>query len=97
MNRNQDRPNAIGLLLRNAFIAAMPRVAAKLFDSYSPEKHYMRGPGPKALSMIGRRLRAETQNITQEPLPERWLALVHSLDHHAQKQSETGQRQASTE
>jgi hypothetical protein len=40
----------------------------------------MRGPGPKALGMIGRRFRAETQAITQEPLPERWLALIHSLE-----------------
>jgi hypothetical protein len=40
----------------------------------------MRGPGPKALGMIGRRFRAETQAMTQEPVPERWLALIHSLD-----------------
>ena len=65
---------------------------ARLTSRYRPELHYMRGPGPKTLRMIGRRLRAETQSITQEPLPERWLALIHSLEHHEAKQTETQPR-----
>jgi hypothetical protein len=50
--------------------------------SYRPEKHYMRGPGPKTLAMIGWRYRGETSEETQEPLPERWIALIHSIDQH---------------
>ena len=60
--------------------ARWKRLVPNALRPYRPEKHYMRGPGPKALGMIGRRFRAETQAITQEPLPERWLALIHSLD-----------------
>jgi hypothetical protein len=30
--------------------------------------------------MIGTRFRAESDGITQEPLPEHWLALMHSLN-----------------
>jgi hypothetical protein len=40
----------------------------------------MRGPGPKTLSKIGEMLRAETEGVTREPLPQRWLDLVYSLD-----------------
>jgi hypothetical protein len=49
----------------------------------------MRGPGPKTLRMIGRRLRAETESVTQERLPEGWLDLIQSLDQREQKQSES--------
>ena len=56
--------------------------ARRLFQSYRPEKHYMRGPGPKSLGMIGERFRAETDNITREPVPERWLELMQSLEQH---------------
>jgi hypothetical protein len=41
------------LLIRKALPADAPFVAAwqglvrKLFDPYRPERHYMRGPGPK--------------------------------------------------
>ena len=40
----------------------------------------MRGPGPKSLGMIGERFRAETEGFAREPLPERWLEMVRSLD-----------------
>jgi hypothetical protein len=53
--------------------------------SYRPERHYMRGPGPKTLAMIGRRYRAETAEETREPLPEQWLALIHSIDKQDKK------------
>ena len=54
--------------------------------SYRPEKHYMRGPGPKTLAMIGRRYRAETAEEMREPLPEPWLALIQSIDEREQKE-----------
>ena len=65
----------MGLLLRRALVAVWPGAERK----YRPEKHYMRGPGPKTLSMIGRRLRAESEKVTQEPFPPDWLHLIHSL------------------
>jgi hypothetical protein len=46
--------------------AVWSRVVA---NSYRPEKHYMRGPGPKS----------------REPLPERWLALIHSIDEYEKR------------
>ena len=36
---------------------------------YHPERHYMRGPGPKTLSKIGEMLRAETKGFAREPIP----------------------------
>jgi len=80
MIRHSTRGGAVGSLLRKALVAVGPVFAAKLFNSYRPEKHYMRGPGPKTLGMIGRRFRAETRSATREPLPEHWLGLVHSLE-----------------
>jgi hypothetical protein len=77
------------LLLRKALAVLWWRAAASYF--YRPEKHYMRGPGPKSLSMIGTKLRAQTESITQEPLPEGWLALMHSLRDQEQKRSRLGQ------
>jgi len=64
-------------VLRRALIAARAKVAAY---AYHPEKHYMRGPGPKTLSKIGEVLRAETDGVTREPVPQRWLELIHSLE-----------------
>ena len=51
-----------GLVLGKVF-AVWSRVVAN--RSYRPERHYMRGPGPKTLAMIGRRYRAETAQETQ--------------------------------
>jgi hypothetical protein len=48
----------------------------------------MRGPGPKSISMIGERYRAETENITREPVPQRWLELMQSLEQHGEKRLE---------
>jgi hypothetical protein len=75
-------------LLRRVLAGAVPRLPAMLRDRYRPEMHYMRGPGPKTLSMIGRRLRAETRGITEEPLPEGWLKLVRALDERERARSE---------
>jgi hypothetical protein len=46
---------------------------------YHPERHYMRGPGPKTLSKIGEMLRAETESFAGEPIPQRWLELIHAM------------------
>ena len=72
-------------MLRKALAVMWSRVTTN--SVYRPEKHYMRGPGPKSLGMIGRRFRAETDSITQEPLPEHWLAIIHSLDGKERKRS----------
>ncbi len=91
MVRHATRTGTVGTLLRKALAAVVPRFASTLFNSYRPEKHYMRGPGPKTLGMIGRRFRAETRVVTQEPLPEGWLGLIHSLD---EQERERMQRRA---
>lgn len=67
--------------VREAFVV-ISRVATNYF--YRPEKHYMRGPGPKSLGMIGRRLRGEMSAVTQEPLPARWLALLEAAERREQ-------------
>jgi len=40
----------------------------------------MRGPGPKTLSKLGDVLRAETECVTHEPLPQRWLDLIDAVE-----------------
>jgi hypothetical protein len=85
LTRTAEPARAFGFIsnarkLGKDLAARWDRLIPSLLRPYHPEKHYMRGPGPKALGMIGRRFRAETQAMTQEPLPERWLALIHSLD-----------------
>jgi hypothetical protein len=72
----------MALVLRKAF-AAWSKVATT--HAYQPEKHYMRGPGPKTLGMIGRRFRAETNKEIAEALPERWLTLMRALDDQEQR------------
>ena len=72
MDRNGNRTGVVVHLLCRAFAAALPTIGGKHFEAYRPEKHYMRGPGPKSLAMIGRRFQRETKSITQEPLPEAW-------------------------
>ena len=74
-----------GALVRKALEVLWTRVAANYF--YRPERYYMRGPGPKSLSLIGKTLRAETESVTREPLPERWLHLLHSLDEQGRRRS----------
>jgi hypothetical protein len=71
---NRDHSLAV---LRRVLIAARAKMSVY---AYRPEKHYMRGPGPKTLSKIGEALRAETYGVTREPLPGRWLELVHALE-----------------
>ena len=85
MNQNRSPTSETGLLLRKAFEVLWTRLAANYF--YRPERHYMRGPGPKSLSLIGEKLRAQTENVTQEPLPKRWLDLIHSLHEQERRRS----------
>ena len=85
MNQNRSPTSVTGALVRKALEVLRTRVAANYF--YRPERHYMRGPGPKSLSLIGEKLRAQTENVTQEPLPERWLDLIHSLDEQGRRRS----------
>ena len=88
MDRSGTRKSLVVHLLCRAFAATAPAIAGKLFSAYRPEKHYMRGPGPKSLAMIGRRLQRETQNITQEPLPEGWQELIRALETEERGRSE---------
>jgi hypothetical protein len=83
--------------VRQDLAARWDRFVPNLVRSYRPERHYMRGPGPKTLGMIGRRLRAETESVTRERLPEGWLDLIQSLDEREGKQSEGPPRQSSRE
>ena len=46
---------------------------------YHPERHYMRGPGPKTLSKLGEMYRDETEGDVRERIPERWLTLMNSI------------------
>jgi hypothetical protein len=49
-------------------------------EAYHPERHYMRGPGPKTMAKLGEELRARTDGITRDPLPEEWMRLLRKLD-----------------
>jgi hypothetical protein len=75
--------------VRHDLAARWDRLVPTLVGSYRPEKHYMRGPGPKTLCMIGRRLRAKTESVTHERLPEGWIDLIQSLDGRERKQSDS--------
>jgi hypothetical protein len=92
MTRLSTRTGAVGVLLRKALVAVVPILARNLFNSYRPEKHYMRGPGPKTLGMIGRRFRAETRSATREPLPEHWLGLINSLEDQERERTQRQDR-----
>lgn len=90
MDRIGTRTGVVVHFLCKAFAAAVPTIGGKLFDAYRPEKHYMRGPGPKSFAMIGRRFQRETKSITQEPLPEGWRELIRALE--KEERGRSGQR-----
>ena len=46
---------------------------------YHPERHYMRGPGPKTLSKLGEAYRDQTEGDMKERIPGQWLTLVASI------------------
>ena len=56
MAKNKKAPT-IGKAVAEIWLA----VSSQLFDSYHPERHYMRGPGPKWRAKHGR------MAITAEP------------------------------
>jgi len=60
--------------LVQTLIALRSRVAG-----YQPERHYMRGPGPKTLSKLGEAFRDETEGDVRERIPEQWLTLMSSI------------------
>lgn len=41
-----------------------------------------------ALGLIAKGLRGDTEDITQQPLPERWVDLIHHLNEQERMQSE---------
>ena len=47
---------------------------------YHPERHYMRGPGPKTLSKLGEMYREETKDLLRERLPDGWVALIRAIE-----------------
>ena len=47
---------------------------------YHPERHYMRGPGPKTLSKLGEMYREETKDLLRERLPDEWVALIRAIE-----------------
>jgi hypothetical protein len=59
-------------------VQALLAMRARLARS-CPEKHYMRGPGPKTLRKLGEAFRDETEGDVRERIPEQWLTLVESI------------------
>jgi hypothetical protein len=41
----------------------------------------------QSLGLIGKRLREDGETIAQEPLPERWVDLIHYLDEQERMKS----------
>jgi len=66
--------------LVQALLALRSRLAR-----YHPEKHYMRGPGPKTLSKLGDAYRAQTESDLEEHVPDEWLALIQSIRERERK------------
>ena len=72
------RKSTSGLV--QALLALRSRLAR-----YHPEKHYMRGPGPKTLSKLGDTYREQTERDLHERVPEAWLALIQSIRERERK------------
>ena len=65
---------------RRLLSEALQRVSQRMDGRrYRPERHYMRGPGPKTLAKIGQMLRAETDDVTRESLPDQWVDLIEKM------------------
>ncbi|HEY7083801.1 MAG TPA: hypothetical protein VH519_03210 [Hyphomicrobiaceae bacterium] len=60
--------------LVQALLALRSRLAR-----YRPEKHYMRGPGPKTLGKLGDAYRTQTESDLSERVPDAWLALIQAI------------------
>jgi hypothetical protein len=63
--------------LVKALLALRSRLAR-----YHPERHYMRGPGPKTLGKLGEMYRDETESVVRERLPDAWVALIRAIENH---------------
>ena len=46
---------------------------------YRPEKHYMRGPGPKTLTKLGEAYRDASDGDVRARIPDEWVTLVESI------------------
>ena len=69
---------------RRLLDAAWQRVSQRMErQRYHPERHYMRGPGPKTLIKIGEMLRAQTEGDTREPVPQKWIELIERMNDSA--------------
>jgi hypothetical protein len=42
----------------------------------------------ETIAEIGKGLRRQSEDITREPLPQRWVELIHHLNEQERKQSE---------
>ena len=62
----------------SGLVQALLALRARLVR-YRPEKHYMRGPGPKTLSKLGAAYRAHTESELKRRLPDEWMALIESI------------------
>jgi hypothetical protein len=78
-----------------ALAAAAATITGRFFGAYHPERHYMRGPGPKTLEKIGGELRARMDKTTKEPLPAEWLTLLRSLETREGKSHDHGSERCS--
>ena len=68
----------------SGLVQALLALRARLVR-YRPEKHYMRGPGPKTLSKLGDVYRSQTESDLQERVPAAWLALIQSIRERERK------------
>jgi hypothetical protein len=75
------RKSTSGLV--QALLALRSRLARN--PRYHPEKHYMRGPGPKTLSKLGDAYREQTESDLRERVPDAWLALIQSIRERERK------------
>jgi hypothetical protein len=72
------RKSTSGLV--QALLALRSRLAR-----YHPEKHYMRGPGPRTLSKLGDVYRTQTASDLSERVPDAWLAVIQSIRERERK------------
>jgi len=74
-----NRPQAL-LGLHGTIIAALRALTRNLVDPYRPERHYMRGPGPKCREKAALALQAQHQ----ERLPPfSWIGGTNMKEHYA--------------
>ena len=53
--------------------------------TYRPERHYMRGPGPKTLGKLGEMYRSGAEHQLHERIPGRWLAIMQAIEEKERK------------